>query len=134
MMPSVVLTIGGRRFAMADVRKCSLEMIEHLRSVLAATEFDRITPRPGELAVDFLNRKADTVLPAAMPFVAAMLLPAGRSEPDWSLAMTRRTERHLATLGTDQRRHLDELARLGAMRLLDAAVPDQGGPNPTTLH
>ncbi|MPZ47260.1 MAG: hypothetical protein GEV05_28645 [Betaproteobacteria bacterium] len=116
-----MIVIGGRRYTIADPLRCPRAMVLHLRTILAPTGFDRIEPLPDEALDEFLNRKAETVLPVAAAFLGAMLLPESRSEADWSPVLAKRTTRRLRALdGPTAKEGIEGLARICAARLHDA--------------
>lgn len=133
-MTELFITVGERRYRVADPRRCPVAMLEHVRAVLAPTMFDAIVPFEGELAVDFIQRKCEAATEAAVPLVAAFLLPPNRTESEWTVAHASRVQRRLERLGPVVKANVHELAQVCAARLLDAVVPSgPSGPN-RTIH
>lgn len=125
----MIFLLDGDRYRIADPRRFGRSMIDYLRAILAPTDFDRVEPGPDEAPEDFLNRQSECAVAVAVPFVAAMLVPEGRLEADWSPTLAKRTERRLRRLeGPTVQGNIEDVARLCAKLLLAAVVSPEPAP------
>lgn len=103
-----VYTLGGRRFVAADLSRRTVRQHHHLAAITREVGSPKRMPAEGEDPVEYLVEWNADVLASgqACRLLAAFLLPEGRTEADWSLAMARETQTFLEGLQDETDREL----------------------------
>lgn len=100
------VTLGGRVFHTADLERRTVRQDHFLESAIRASGLDKRIPEPSEGTDAYLLgfRAALVDSGQACRLLSAFLLPAGKTEADWTREMAESTQAHLEGLQTENDR------------------------------
>ena len=107
-MAGEVYVLGGRRFTAADLDRRTVRQHHYLAAVTRDVGTPKRMPTEHEKPSAFLVEWNADVLASGQSWrlLAAFLLPEGKSERDWSVAMAEDTQAFLEGLDTEEDRQL----------------------------
>ena len=112
------LVLGGKLYRVADMDRRTLIHDVHLRQLMQRTGLDRTLPERGEAAEEYSGRLVAGLLSsgALCDLLGLYLLPASKSEEDWTPELGAAVAAEVARVNTDDDRRLAQ--QLGAEAVL----------------